>query len=81
MPTYVYECEKCRRRFERFQGLNDAPAHECEECGGPVRRVITGGAGLIVKGAKAQRSSCSFAEQGVTCCGRDTRCDSPPCRD
>ena len=81
MPTYVYECQKCHLRFELSQSMNDPPARECEECGGHVRRVITGGAGVIVKGGEARRPSCSFAERGVTCCGRDTRCDSPPCRE
>jgi putative FmdB family regulatory protein len=81
MPTYVYECEECHRRFELLQSLNDPPARECEACGGPIRRVITGGAGVMVKGSEAPRSRCSFAERRVTCCGRDTRCDSPSCRD
>ncbi|KPK62788.1 MAG: FmdB family transcriptional regulator, partial [Planctomycetes bacterium SM23_32] len=49
-------------------------------------RLITGGAGLIFKGrgfyATDSRRAARTAnrEGGRTCCGRQTRCDTPPCR-
>ncbi|MDR2803295.1 MAG: hypothetical protein LBB22_03275 [Treponema sp.] len=50
MPTYEYECKKCNHVFERFQSMNDEPVKVCPECGGAVRRLINGGAGVIYKG-------------------------------
>ena len=51
MPTYEYECEKCEIIFERFQNMTAEPIKECPECGGPVRRLISAGAGVIFKGS------------------------------
>ncbi len=50
MPTYEYECNSCQYLFEAFQGISEAPLTECPRCGGPVRRKISGGAGLLFKG-------------------------------
>jgi len=51
MPTYEYECESCGYRFEEFQKMTDEPIKECPLCGGKVRRVISGGTGVIYKGS------------------------------
>jgi putative FmdB family regulatory protein len=51
MPTYEYECKKCNHIFECFQSINDEPIAACPECGGEVRRLINGGAGIIYKGS------------------------------
>lgn len=51
MPTYEYECEKCGNHFELFQSMKDAPKKNCPQCKGRVRRLISGGAGLIFKGS------------------------------
>ncbi|MDR1257326.1 MAG: zinc ribbon domain-containing protein [Spirochaetaceae bacterium] len=51
MPTYEYECKKCDHVFERFQSFKDDPVTVCPECGGDVRRLINGGAGIIYKGS------------------------------
>jgi putative FmdB family regulatory protein len=50
MPTYEYECLKCKYRFEKFQGIKDDPLKECPKCGGKLRRLISAGAGIIFKG-------------------------------
>ena len=51
MPTYEYECPKCRQEFEVFQSMKDEPLKKCPKCGkAGVRRKIGGGAGLIFKG-------------------------------
>ena len=50
MPTYNYECEKCGRHFERFQKMTDSVLKKCPECGGKVKRLISGSAGIIFKG-------------------------------
>lgn len=51
MPTYEYQCEHCRNRFELFQKITDEPVSTCPVCHGKVRRLISGGAGLIFKGS------------------------------
>lgn len=86
MPTYEYECLRCGLRFERRQSMTEDPLAECPECRGEVRRLVTGGAGFIVKGSGGRTSgrsagSCSLEQGGRTCCGRDARCGKPPCGD
>jgi putative FmdB family regulatory protein len=52
MPTYEYECGKCRKRFEIFQSMKDEPLKECPECGEEaLKRLIGTGAGIIFKGS------------------------------
>jgi putative FmdB family regulatory protein len=50
MPTYEYECEKCHHQFEEFQNITDEPVKVCPVCGGKVKRLISGGGGLLFKG-------------------------------
>jgi putative FmdB family regulatory protein len=85
MPTYEYECRQCGLRFERRQAMTDRPLAECPRCRGEVRRLVSGGAGFMIKGAGRQPAeqragSCSLEQGGKTCCGRDERCGKPPCR-
>jgi putative FmdB family regulatory protein len=51
MPTYEYECTKCAFRFEEFQRITDKPLKHCPKCNGMLRRVISGGIGIIFKGS------------------------------
>jgi putative FmdB family regulatory protein len=51
VPTYEYECCKCKKRFDRFQRITEPPVEECPFCKGKVRRLISGGAGIIFKGS------------------------------
>ena len=59
MPTYDYQCEKCKKSFELYQSMKDAPLTTCpaEQCRqkswgkGKVKRAISAGAGLIFKGS------------------------------
>ncbi|MCP5519562.1 MAG: zinc ribbon domain-containing protein [Verrucomicrobiales bacterium] len=58
MPTYHYVCEKCGHEFELFQSITAEPLDSCpkQHCQrktwgrGRVKRVLSGGAGLIFKG-------------------------------
>lgn len=52
MPTYEYACAKCGHEFEAFQSMNDEPLSKCPKCKrGRVKRLISGGAGLMFKGS------------------------------
>jgi len=53
MPTYEYECEKCGKKFDVFQKMNDKILSTCpdKECSGNLRRLIGAGAGFIFRGS------------------------------
>lgn len=59
MPTYEYECQKCRKTFEIFQSMKDDALATCPKdlCRmskwgkGKVKRLLGTGAGLIFKGS------------------------------
>ena len=80
MPTYEYKCKDCDYTFEKFQGMKDKPIEKCPKCEGRVQRLISGGAGVIVKGtndyAKNNAPACG---RDRPCCGRDIPCDNKPC--
>ncbi len=67
MPTYVYETLGAKkRRFELRQSMNDAALTHDPETGEPVRRVISGGYGIMQKGSA---SSASAPAPGGHACG------------
>ena len=49
MPTYEYKRED-GTTFEIIQKMNDAPLATCPTTGLQVRRVISGGGGVVYKG-------------------------------
>jgi putative FmdB family regulatory protein len=59
MPTYEYECAKCKKGFELVQSMKDDALTKCPKTlcrmktwgKGPVKRKIGAGAGLIFKGS------------------------------
>jgi putative FmdB family regulatory protein len=59
MPTYEYECAKCKKEFEIFQSMKDDALKVCpkEKCRmktwgkGQVKRKLGVGAGFIFKGS------------------------------
>ena len=50
MPTYEYECNKCGV-IEIFHSISAAPCEKCPDCGAPVKRLISAGAGILFKGS------------------------------
>jgi putative FmdB family regulatory protein len=66
MPAYEYACDTCTCHFEQRQKMSDAPVELCPQCGGHVKRLISGGAGAITKGATQAPMSCA---SGGPCCG------------
>ena len=59
MPTYEYICQKCGHQFEKVQSIAAGSLRVCpkEDCRrkpwgkGKVKRVSSGGAGLLFKGS------------------------------
>jgi predicted nucleic acid-binding Zn ribbon protein len=69
MPTYVYETLGAKqRRFELVQSMKDAALTHDPETGEPVRRVISGGYGVMQKGASEAPSSGGHACGGGCGC-------------
>jgi putative FmdB family regulatory protein len=72
MPTYDYQCDTCGHDLEVFQSMKDAPLTMCPECNNAtLRRVITGGTGIIFKGSgfyvnDSKRSSAGSKSAGST---------------
>jgi len=50
MPTYEYKCEECGHQFETVQSIKAEALTDCPECVGAIKRMITRGAGFILKG-------------------------------
>lgn len=64
MPTYEYECEKCKRTFEVEQRITEPPLTRCTLntgggtfsaeggvwCGGEVKRLIPAATSFVLKG-------------------------------
>jgi putative FmdB family regulatory protein len=59
MPTYEYECLRCKKNFDAFQSMKDNAYATCpqDKCQmktwgkGKVKRLLGAGAGLIFKGS------------------------------
>lgn len=69
MMTYEYECQKCGHKFELMQKMSDKPAEKCPKCEGRIKRLISGGAGFLLKG---KGSNADFGA-GPSC--QDGSCD------
>jgi len=78
MPTYEYQCLNCGYKFDVFQKVNDEPLKQCPKCQGEIKRLISGGTGVIFKGSGfyATDYAKSTSADGA-CCGLTNPCDNP----
>lgn len=51
MPTYEYQCQKCKKRLEALQSITAKPLAKCPKCGGKLQRLMGSGASFIFKGS------------------------------
>lgn len=83
MPTYEYVCEECEHIFEKFQSMTDDPVDICPKCEGGVRRIISGGAGLVFKGSgfyiTDNRGGGSGGSSGESPCENSSSCENGSC--
>jgi putative FmdB family regulatory protein len=73
MPLYEYRCEACGAVSEYLVGTGSNEPIECKQCGGLEMRRI-----LSVSSVNVHSSG---RVPGRTCCGREERCETPPCFD
>ncbi len=81
MPAYEYQCDTCEGHFERRQKMSEKALETCPQCGGHVRRLISGGAGAITK-SSSQASSYAPPQCGMgggPCCGGACMADEATC--
>jgi putative FmdB family regulatory protein len=80
MPAYEYLCDACDHHFEQRQKMSDDALDTCPTCGGPVHRLISGGAGAITKGASHAHATPPCASGGACCgsgaCGQGNFCEN-----
>jgi putative FmdB family regulatory protein len=71
MPIYEYRCQKCGGVSEYLVGVGHDDPIACKDCGNSeMSRILS--AGYFTLHA-SQRAA------GRTCCGREERCERPPC--
>ncbi len=70
MPIYDYKCRECGKISEVFLHNPDSGPIRCPSCGSENLERIFSSSYMIRTEASAP---------GGTCCGRETRCDTPPC--
>jgi putative FmdB family regulatory protein len=70
MPIFDYKCQACGQVFElltRSSGEDGSPA--CPDCGSRnLEKLVS--APVILRNS---------GNSGKTCCGREERCEKPPC--
>jgi putative FmdB family regulatory protein len=72
MPIYEYKCRECGEVSEILTGMGSRDeGATCKHCGSLHVERILSASFISVKGG--------MPKEGTTCCGRNERCDSPPC--
>lgn len=68
MPTYEYECNKCKHKFDAFQSMTAKHLKKCPECGGKVTRLLGTGSGVIFKGTGFYHTDYKTKSSGDSSC-------------
>lgn len=69
MPIYEYRCDRCGRTFEKL--VRGRGTVTCPDCGSVSLEKLLSTPALL--------SGRTARPTGQTCCGREERCDAPPC--
>jgi len=73
MPIYEYRCESCGAVSEYLVGLGEDEKIRCRACGSDgINRILSASSYTLHSSARMP---------GRTCCGREERCETPPCSD
>jgi putative FmdB family regulatory protein len=71
MPIYEYRCKACGATSEYLIGMGKDEIIACKECGSTEMERILSVASFM--------GGISEHAPGRTCCGREERCERPPC--
>ena len=72
MPIYEYKCKECGQVSEIMEGVGShSDDHKCKNCGSDNLVKILSYSSISMGGRTRPR--------GLTCCGREERCEKPPC--
>ena len=70
MPTYEYQCDSCRRRYDLREGFDAPSSHACQRCEkGTANRVLHAptvvfkGSGFYVNDSRKSEKSTSSSEK------------------
>lgn len=90
MPTYEYQCQRCRKKHDVFQSITAKPLAKCPTCGGKLKRLLGSGSGFLFKGSgfyitdyrskgyheakKRDQDSCKDSSKNSS-----SSCDKPGC--
>jgi putative FmdB family regulatory protein len=76
MPIYEYKCKDCGKISEFLIGVvRDTLEIKCHFCGSKeVDKIFS-------KSFTPAAGNLPGSQGGKTCCGREERCDTPPCSD
>ncbi|MDH4222288.1 MAG: zinc ribbon domain-containing protein [candidate division Zixibacteria bacterium] len=71
MPIFEYKCEDCGKVSEVFQlKAKQENTIVCPDCGSNRMKRLMSSPASFVMGSSSKET---------TCCGREERCDTPPC--
>jgi putative FmdB family regulatory protein len=71
MPIFEYHCKACGSVSEFLIGVGHEQPISCKQCGSLEMERILSTPFFLASAAKNK--------QGHTCCGREERCERPPC--
>ena len=73
MPTYEYQCDSCKRRYDLREGFDAPSSHPCERCeNGTATRVLHAptvvfkGSGFYVNDSRKSEKSTSSSEKTMS---------------
>lgn len=74
MPIYDYRCQECGQVTEILhRGPGSEEPISCSKCGSTRLERLLSAPAVFIRGDSLTK--------GRTCCGREERCDTPPCSD
>ncbi|MBW1695846.1 MAG: hypothetical protein JRH18_14400 [Deltaproteobacteria bacterium] len=71
MPIYEYRCKVCNSVSEYLIGVGHREPIRCKNCGSTDMNRILSVASFTLNSSRQM--------PGHTCCGREERCETPPC--
>jgi len=73
MPLFEYRCSRCGDVSEFLEGVTqDKPTQRCRSCGSEALE-------RLPSASVVRRANKLGPQTRKTCCGREERCDTPPC--